>query len=121
MRLHAVTTRTALWIGTGAVIVPLVVLLVFQYRWLASLQRATTVAQEHTLTNYLEAVNSEVHYHYMRLGERALNLPLALFDGNALDAEGALRYLNQRKLQGVQWVFLVRAEKDGHAGVVFYD
>ncbi len=121
MRLHAVTTRTALWIGTGAVVIPLVVLLVFQYRWLLSLQQATAIAQEHTLSNYLEAVNSEVHYHYARLGERALNLPLALFEGHQLDVEGALHYLNQRKLQGVQWVFLVREEKDGEAGVVFYD
>jgi signal transduction histidine kinase len=121
MRLHAITTRTALWIGTGAVIVPLIVLLVFQYRWLVSLQRTTAIAKEHTLSNYLEAVNSEVHYHYARLGERALNLPLALFDGNQLDVEAALRYLNQRRLQGVQWVFLVREERDGEAGVVFYD
>jgi signal transduction histidine kinase len=121
MRLHAVTTRTALWIGTGAVVIPLVVLLVFQYRWLLSLQQATAIAQEHTLSNYLEAVNSEVHYHYARLGERALNLPLALFEGHQFDVEGALRYLNQRTLQGVQWVFLVREEKDGQAGVVFYD
>jgi signal transduction histidine kinase len=121
MRLHAVTTRTALWIGTGAVIIPLVVLLVFQYRWLASLQQATAIAQEHTLSNYLEAVNSEVHYHYARLGERALNLPLALFDGSELDVEGALHYLNQRRLQGVQWVFLVGEEKEGEASVVFYD
>ncbi len=121
MRFHAVTTRTALWIGTGAVVVPLVVLLVFQYRWLASLQQASAIAQQHTLSNYLEAVNSEVHYHYARLGERALNLPLALFEGAELDVQGALRYLNQRQLQGVQWVFLVREERNGEAGVVFYD
>jgi len=121
MRLHAVTTRTALWIGTCAVVAPLIALLVFQYRWLDSLQKATALAQEHTLSNYLEAVNSEVHYHYARLGERALNLPLALFDGHELDAEAALHYLNQRKLQGVQWLFLVRRQPNGEAGVVFYD
>jgi signal transduction histidine kinase len=113
MRLRGITTRTALWIGTAAVVVPLVVLLVFQYRWLVSLQRATAIAQDRTLSNYLEAVNNEVHYHYARLGERALNLPLALFEGKTLDADAALRYLNQRKVQGVQWIFLVRHEDAG--------
>jgi signal transduction histidine kinase len=121
MRLRSITTRTALWIGTGAVVVPLAVLLFFQYRWLASLQRASAIAQEHTLSNYLEAVTSEVHYHYARLGERGLNLPLALFDGGELDTDGALYYLNQRRLLGVQWVFLVREDRDGRASVVFYD
>jgi signal transduction histidine kinase len=118
MRLKALTTRTALWIGTAAVVAPLAVLLVFQYRWLTSLQRTTAIAQEHTLSNYLEAVDSEVHYHYARLGERALNLPLLFFDGRALDADGALRYLNQRRLQGVQWVFLVRGQEQGGGSTV---
>jgi signal transduction histidine kinase len=113
MRLKSITSKTALWIGTATAVVPLVVLLLFQYRWLVSLEHASTIAQEHTLSNYLEAVTSEVQYHYARLGERGLNLPLALFDGRELDAAAALRYLNQRKLLGVQWVFLVR--EDGAA------
>jgi signal transduction histidine kinase len=119
--LSGVKTRTALWIGTAAVVVPLAVLLVFQYRWLVSLQETTALAQEHTLSNYLEAVTSEVHYHYARLGERALNLPLSLFDGRELDLDAALHHLQQRKLYGVQWVFLVREDPVGQAGVVFYD
>ena len=120
-RLSDVTSRTALWIGSAAVVIPLVVLLVFQYRWLVSLQETSALAQEHTLSNYLEAVTSEVHYHYARLGERALNLPLLLFEGNDFRLDAALRHLNQRKLLGVEWVFLVRQHADGSAGVVFYD
>jgi signal transduction histidine kinase len=120
-RLSGLKTRSALWIGAAAVVVPLVVLLVFQYRWLVSLQQTTALAQEHTLSNYLEAVTSEVHYHYARLGERGLNLPLALFDRPELDLDSALHHLHQRKLLGVEWVFLVREDRDGHAGVVFYD
>jgi signal transduction histidine kinase len=122
MRLvNGVTSRTALWMGSAAVVVPLVVLLVFQYRWLVSLQETSALAQEHTLSNYLEAVTSEVHYHYARLGERGLNLPLALLDGPELDLDATMHYLRQRKLLGVEWVFLVREDPQGQAVVVFYD
>ena len=59
----------------------LLVMLVFQYRWLVSLEKASVIANQAVLENYLEAVTNEVRYAYAHNAERGLNLPPSLFRG----------------------------------------
>ena len=67
------------WVGPLLVLLPLALLLGFQYTWLKKLERSSTVIREATLNNYLEAVTSGVEYFYRSVGERALNLPSSVF------------------------------------------
>ena len=67
--------RHILWFGFLAVLAPLVILLSLQYGWLVSLEKTSVVAHQATLSNFLEAVASEVEYFYRSVAERALNLP----------------------------------------------
>jgi signal transduction histidine kinase len=75
---HAIGRRRT-WLFVGAALLPLLVLLALQYRWLVRLEHVSTVAHRATLDNYLEAVASGVELHYRALGERALNLPVSVF------------------------------------------
>lgn len=72
--------RLVLWGACAAVLVPLVVLLAFQYSWLTKLERASTIARLATLDNYADAIANELEWAYVRRAERSLNLPSYLFD-----------------------------------------
>jgi signal transduction histidine kinase len=80
---HALGRRRT-WMVVAAALLPLVVLLGLQYRWLVSLEHASAAAHRATLENYLSTVVSAVELHYRSLGERALNLPAGLFTGGYL-------------------------------------
>ncbi len=119
-RLKQLSRKPALWIGFSAVIVPLIVLLFFQYRWLVSLERASAVAQEATLENYLEALTTEVKYAYAANGERGLNLPADLFTEKP-SLEKVAHHLRKREIWGARWLFIVFVFDDEPAEVVFFD
>ena len=76
--------RVALWGGFVAVIVSLVVLLGLQSWWLADLEAKTQIARKATLRNILDAITKEVHVYYLKISERALNLPPEVFEAKAL-------------------------------------
>jgi signal transduction histidine kinase len=86
--------RHFLWVGLVAVLLPLVVLLAFQYRWLVKLDHTSAKAHEATLDNYLEAVGSEVEFHYRGMAERVLDLPAAIFTSGRL--EKAAHYFKKK-------------------------
>ncbi len=119
-RLRRLSRRSALWIGFFAVLGPLLVLLGFQFRWLATLAQDSAIARRATLENYLEAVTSEVRYHYSALAERGLNLPPSLFDGEP-DLDEALKYFRQRVFDGANWLFIAYPAEGGEARTVFFD
>jgi hypothetical protein len=50
-------------------------MLVFRYRWLASLEEASGIARKATLASYLESVTNEIRYAYERNAQRGLSLP----------------------------------------------
>src|SRR5207245_4400789 len=82
MAMPRVTTflkRHTLAAGFVAVLTPLLVLLVMQFVWLQRLERATALAHRATLSNYLEAVGTEIQYFYRSNAERALNIPATYF------------------------------------------
>lgn len=97
--------RRILWLGFGAVLAPLLCLLVLQYRWLSTLEKSSAIAREATLQNYLDAVTGEVEYYYRWIGERSLNLPAELFTESWHDK--ALYSFKKREAPGVRHLFLV--------------
>ncbi|MDX1382964.1 MAG: histidine kinase dimerization/phospho-acceptor domain-containing protein, partial [Thermoanaerobaculia bacterium] len=118
--LRRLSRKPALWIGFVAVLAPLLVLLAFQYRWLASLQEKSAIAQRATLENYLEAVITEIRYHYSSLAERGLNVPRSFVDGDGRLDE-VERYFRSRPVPAARWLFLVYHGADGRARAVFFD
>ena len=118
--LHRLSRRPVLWIGFFAVLIPLIAMLVFQYRWLASLEKASVIANQAVLENYLEAVSTEVHYAYASNAERGLNLPAFLFRGSR-DLDRVADHLRRREPWGASWLFVVFIADDGPSDVVFFE
>src|SRR5262245_60038869 len=104
--------RQTLWIGFIAVLVPLLILLGLQYRWLVKLDHTSALAQQATLSNYLEAVTSEVKYFYSGVAERGLNVPVSVFTQGRLDK--AAHYFKKKGVEGARRMFVVDfVDKEG--------
>jgi signal transduction histidine kinase len=114
-----IVRRNTLWIGFAAVLVPLAVLLLLQYRWLTELDLTSTLAHRATLDNYLEGVTGEVRYFYRSTGERALNLPSATFTQNLFDR--AARHFGKKCILGARRLFVVSFVPGGPKEPLFYD
>ena len=112
--------RRTLWLGFLAVLVPLVVLLCLQYRWLVKLEHASTVAQRAALDNYLGAVAGEVELRYRAIAERSLNLPSYVFT-----KEGALgnaaAYFRKKPPEGARRLFVVDFEGEAAGKPLYFD
>ena len=96
--------RRILLVGFVAVVVPLCVLLGLQYKWLASLQETSAIAETAWLNNYLEAVGSEIEYFYRTQAERALNVPSYLFSAKHRHKLGP--YFGRKAPEGARYLFL---------------
>jgi signal transduction histidine kinase len=97
--------RRVLWAGVLAVLLPLVVLLALQYWWLADLEKTSAIAREATLKNYLETITKDVHYHYWKISERALNLPPEIF--GETKTKKAAGYFKKKEIEGAKRLFIV--------------
>jgi hypothetical protein len=86
--------QPALRIGFLGIVIPLVVMLVFWYRRLASLEEASGVARKATLAGYLESVTNEIRYVYERNAQRGLSLPASLYTGKR-DMEQLAQHLRK--------------------------
>ena len=118
-RMRLFLRRHRLWAAFLAAFVPLAVLLVLQYHWLVKLEDASAAAHQASLTNFLEAVATEVKYFYGSNAERALNLSPSMFVENR--CERASMYFKKRKVSGARRLFVVNLEGD-HAGeTLFFD
>lgn len=109
--------KVALWGGLVAVIASLVVLLALQSWWLADLECKTAIARKATLRNILDAVTKEVHVHYLKISERALNLPPEVFEAKALDKTSY--YFKKKEVFGAKRLFVVSYPV--HGKTFFYD
>jgi signal transduction histidine kinase len=98
-------TSRLLWVGVAAVLLPLIVLLALQYRWLTDLQHSSAIARQTSLENYLKAVTKETHYFYIKTAERALNLPPAVFTEGKI--EKAAHYFKTKEVAGADTLFIV--------------
>jgi len=94
-----------LWIGVGAVLIPLVLLLTLQYRWLTDLEQSSAIARRTSLENYLKAVTKETHYFYIKTAERALNMPQVVFTENRI--EKAAHFFKIKEVVGADTLFIV--------------
>ena len=97
--------RFALWGGLAAVIVSLVVLLSLQSWWLADLEEKAAIARKATMRNVLDAITKEVHVHYLKISERALNLPPEIFEAKVL--EKTSYYFKKKEIFGAKRLFVV--------------
>lgn len=111
-------TRRRTWWLVAAALVPLVLLVFAQYRWLATLERVSTVAHQATLANYLEAIASGIELHYRSLGERALNLPPAIFTSEKV--EKAAWYFEKKAGEGARRHFVVSFVGASAGNVLFH-
>ena len=111
--------RHTLQIGFVAVLAPLVVLLSLQFVWLGRLERASAIAQKASLSNYLEAVGTEVQYFYRAAAERSLNLPAAFFTQGRL--ERAAAEWQKKPVEGSRLLFIVDYTHDRFGNILIYD
>src|ERR1700710_2717334 len=83
MKITVLDKRNTLWVGLVAGLVPLIVLLAFQYRWLRELDRFSERAHKAQIDSLLEAVSKNVEYFYTDAGQ-VLDLQPAVFTQNRL-------------------------------------
>ena len=108
-----------LWLMFEAVLIPLVILLGFQFVWLSRLERVSALAHRAALSNYLEAVGTEVQYFYRSAAERALNVPASMFTQGRLD-KVAHQWKN-KPVDGVRRLFLTDFTRDMFGNFMVYD
>jgi len=109
--------RSALWIGFVVALVPLVLLLVFQSLWLADLENSSALARKATMHHFLEAVSKETHVYYLKISERALNVPYELFAPNAFPKIGL--HFKMKEIKGARRLFVISLLDQGK--LYFYD
>jgi len=110
-RIRQFLKKHRLWLGLAAVAIPLAALLALQLKWLSSLERTSAIAEKASLSNYIEAVSSEVEFFYRAQAERTLNIPDQLFEYRA---DKLAAHLRKKNAEGVRSIFVTRfAPEDG--------
>ncbi len=94
-----------LWVGAMAVMAPLIVLLVLQYRWLTDLEQNSIVARRASLQNYLQAISKETHYFFITTAELVLNLPPQAYTEETIQT--AVHFFESRNVAGIDRLFIV--------------
>ncbi len=97
--------RRLLWTGIVVVSLPLLVLVVLQYRWLADLQHSSTIARRANLESALKAISNETFFYYNAVADEVLNLPPAAYTEETI--EQAAHFFASRDLTGVRRAFIV--------------
>jgi signal transduction histidine kinase len=98
-------TGRLLWLGFGAALVALAVMLVLQYRWLSELQRSSVVARRASLQKMLDVVDKEVYGFWVASAERVLNPPAWLFDEGRL--ETLAKWFQKNRPDGAARLFAI--------------
>ena len=119
MTSSAFLRKHTLWVGTAAVLAPLVVLLFLQYRWLVKLEDTSAKAHEATLDNYLEAVVDKVEWSYREDAERVLNIGNYVFLNDRLDK--AAHHFKKKGVTGVKRLFVASFVNGNHGKVLYFD
>ncbi len=104
MKLDGGLRRQRLWAGFAVVLLPLLVLLALQYRWLVKLDQTSTKAHQAELDNYLEAITEKVEYTYRKDAERVLNLPAYMFTQGQI--EKAEQHFRKKGVEGAKHLFV---------------
>ncbi|MCG8460770.1 MAG: hypothetical protein MI919_31180, partial [Holophagales bacterium] len=112
-------TRRILRLGAVAALLPLVLLLWLQYRWLQDLERASTIARRAELENYLRVIAKEVKLTYHDAAQRVLDLP-----GPVLETRHASKvaaFFDLRKVELARRLFVVSFFTPDGPTVHFFD
>jgi signal transduction histidine kinase len=117
VRRTARAKRRALWLGLLAVVLPLLVLLGVQYRWLVDLEESSTLAQRAILQKYVDVILKETYYFYAKNAERALNVPSSLIEERRMHKVG--QFFAKKKIEGARRLFVVSYAD--HGKVYFFD
>jgi len=118
VKLRSPLRRQTLWVGFVAVLLPLAVLLVLQYRWLRQLDSTSGIVHRATLVNFLEGVANEVEYSYRNDAERMLNLPPSIFTHDHLDK--AAIWFKKKGVEGASRLFVVSFANTADGDVLFF-
>jgi signal transduction histidine kinase len=118
VKLRSPLRRQTLWVGFVAVLLPLAVLLVLQYRWLRQLDSTSGIVHRATLVNFLEGVANEVEYSYRNDAERMLNLPPSIFTHDHLDK--AAMWFKKKGVEGASRLFVVSFAHEADGDVLFF-
>jgi signal transduction histidine kinase len=111
--------RHSLWAAFAAVLAPLLVMLSLQYVWLARLKKVSAIADQAALSNYLEAIGTEVQYFYRSGAEQALNIPADYFLHGHL--ENAAASWDKRSIEGASRLFLVDYTREPFGRFLIFD
>jgi signal transduction histidine kinase len=117
MKITTLDKRNTLWVGFVAVLVPLTVLLAFQYRWLRELDRFSERAHKAQIDSLLEAVSKNVEYFYTDAGQ-VLDLQPAVFTQNRLDR--AAHLFKKKGVVGVKRLFVMNLRDGGADEPLFF-
>lgn len=102
--------RRTLWGISAAVLAPLVVMLALQYRWLADLERTSSVARQSALQGHADAVVEKVRHFYAHRAERLLDVPAWMVDQDCHRKLGT--FFQQRPDAGVRQLFVMTHLED---------
>jgi signal transduction histidine kinase len=105
MKISTLPRRPALWVGFVAVLVPLLILLGLQYRWLSRLGENAEIVHKANLKNFLDAVSDNVEIYYRGNAERLLDLPASVFTQDQLDK--AAFHFKKKGPEGGKHLFVV--------------
>jgi signal transduction histidine kinase len=112
--------RQTLWAGFVAVLVPLAVLLLLQYRWLRKLDNTAGIVHRATLVNFIEGVSNEVELSYQKDAERLLNLDAATFTSPGR-LEKAAHYFKKKGVEGAASRLFVVSFAGDEDAVLFFE
>src|SRR5262245_21518382 len=118
-RLKTFLKKHSLWVAFLAVLAPLLIMLGLQLLWLARLKQVSALAQKAANDNYLEAIGTEVQFHYRSIDERALNIPASLFTQGRLGEVAA--FWKKKPVEGVRRLFLVDFTRDRYGNYFLFD
>ena len=110
--------RRILWVGLLAVLLPLACILALQYWSLLKLEKASTVADQVRMRNYLDDVYKEIKYFY-RTNSEILNVKASAVAPELLRA-GRSPFCNC-PVEGARRLFITMFQRDGHPQVTLYD
>lgn len=111
--------RNILWVGLVTVLLPLVCLLILQYRSLIELERSSTAESEVTMNNFLNDVSGKIRSFYKTQGSDALTT-----SAYAITEEGqqnGKHFFNKCEVEGARKLFVAIFKGKENSTILFFN
>ena len=107
-KLKTFLKRHVICVAMLAVPVPLLIILVVQYRSLVELEKTLPMAKRDVMRRYLATLNSKIGDFYRTSAEQTLAVPPDILTEARLQkkTDGILSYFNQHPVKGAKKLFL---------------